>query len=106
MYDIAVRILRFVDGSFPGWVESELVDANGRRHIFIEKVPVVTLEDSRADSECPVPGIIRCEILRKYSDENGRELVCVSTAKPWSIESTEGLSEFTIPVGLVTPVPD
>ena len=104
MHDIAVQIVRFVDESQPGWVECELVDADGRRHLFIDKVPIFTLDDLRADSKYPVPGIVRCEVLRKFKDEGGRELVHVRTVKQWGIESTEGLSEFILPASLVTPV--
>ena len=104
MHDITVQIVRFVDESQPRWVECELVDADARRHLIIDKVPIFTLADLRAESKYPVPGIVRCEVLRKYKDESGRELVHVSTAQPWGIESTEGLSEFILPARLVTPV--
>jgi hypothetical protein len=104
VHDITVQIVRFVDESQPRWVECELVDANGRRHLIIDKVPIFTLDDLRAESKYPVPGIVRCEVLRKYKDERGREVVHVSTAQPWGIESTEGLSEFILPASLVTPV--
>ena len=103
MHDIKVQIVRYVDDNQPGWVECELFDADGRRHLFIEKVPVLTLDDLRPDSKYPVPGIIRCEVLRNYRDEGGRELVHVRTEKPWGIESTEGLSEFILPASVLTP---
>ena len=45
MHNVAVQIVRFVDSGFPGWVECELVDAAGRRHILKDKVPTFTLED-------------------------------------------------------------
>ena len=105
MHDLTVQILRFVDGGFPGWVECELVDAAGRRHLIIEKVPMLVSKDLDSDSEYPTPGNVRCEVLKRYQDEKGQELVQVSTARPWSIESMEGLSEFTVHAHLVTPVP-
>jgi hypothetical protein len=104
MYDLAVQIVRFADNNQPGWVECVFVDANGRRHSIIEKVPVVTVEDLDADSEYPRRGTVRCEVLKRYQDEKDRELVHISTARPWSIESTEGAFEFTVPASLVTPV--
>ena len=102
---ISVQIIRFVDTHQPGWVECELVDAEGRRHIIVDKVPVVTTKDLRADSEYPTLGSVPCEILKRYQDGRGRELVCVSTASI-DIESKERLSEFTVPASLVTSVPD
>jgi hypothetical protein len=34
MHNLAVQIVRFVDSDFPGWVECELVDAAGKRHVM------------------------------------------------------------------------
>lgn len=42
MSAISVQITRFVDDSFPGFVECTFVDALGETHVFIEKVPVVS----------------------------------------------------------------
>ena len=42
MLAVRVNISRYVDESFPGWVECSLVDAYGYDHVFVEKVPVVT----------------------------------------------------------------
>ena len=102
MYFVSVQIVRFVDGGFPGWVECELVDAEGRRHLITEKVPMVVATDLDADSKYPTAGTVACEVLKPYRDEKGQELAHVSTAKPWSIESAEGLSEFTVLASLLT----
>jgi hypothetical protein len=75
MPSISVQIVRFVDGHQPGLVECELIDAEGRRHIIIDKVPVLTSENLDAQSKYPVPGSVPCEVLRRYRDESGRELV-------------------------------
>jgi len=98
MHNLAVQIVRFADSSQPGWVECAFVDAEGRRHSIIEKVPVVTAEDLDADSKYPKPGVVYCDILERYRNEKGQELAHVST----DIESTEGLSEFTVSASLVT----
>jgi len=102
---ISVQIIRFVDTHQPGWVECEFVDAEGRRHIIIDKVPVLSSNDLRADSEYPTLGSVPCEVLKRYQDGTGRDLVCVSTASI-GIESKERLSEFTVLAGSVTAVPD
>lgn len=70
MHYVAVQIVRFVDSVFPGWVECELVDASGRRHIFNDKAPMFTAEMLDADSKYPAPGDIYCEVLELYQDEN------------------------------------
>jgi len=53
-----------------------------------------------------VQGTVACEILDRYRDENGQECVRVTTARPWSRASNEGLAEFTVPASLVTSNPN
>jgi len=96
MHFISVQIVRFVDSAFPGWVECEFVDAEGRQHIFKDKIPIFTVELLDADSKYPAPGVVACEILEQFKDEERRELTRVSTRSPWDIESSEGLSEFAV----------
>jgi hypothetical protein len=83
-------------------VECELVDASGRCHILKDKVPIFTAEDLDADSRYPTPGLVACEVVERYQNEKGQELVRVSTVKPDGIESTEGMSEFTVSAGAVS----
>jgi hypothetical protein len=106
MHFISAQIVRFADAHQPGWVECEFVDAEGRRHIIVEKVPVLTSKDLGADSKYPTLGSVPCEILRRYQDEAGQELARVSTARPANIATKEGLSEFTVFATFVTSVPN
>lgn len=106
MHNLAVQIVRFVAGGFPGWVECELVDAAGRLHCFKDKVPIFTVEDLDADSKYPTPGFVPCEVVKRYQTEKEEELVLVRTVKPFGIESSEGLSEFTVSATAVTSNPD
>jgi hypothetical protein len=106
MHNIAVQILRFVDSGYPGWVECELVDAAGRRHILKDKVPTFAIKDLDANSKYPTPGFVACEVVERYQNEKGQELVRISTVTPYDIESIEGLSEFTVSASLVTSTPD
>jgi len=50
----------------------------------------------------PTTGKIPCEVLERFQDATGRELVRVSTENPCGIDSAEGLSEFIVFPGLVT----
>ena len=60
---VSVSILRYVGDSFPGFVECLLVDADGREHHFIEKVPVIGgRPDLSLDSVFPQPGHIGCTV--------------------------------------------
>jgi hypothetical protein len=96
MFNLAVQIKRFVDDHQPGFVECVLVDADGRRHEFIEKGPVVSAANLWSDSVYPQPGCLGCAIDREWVDELGRCLVQVSTERPWSIESIAGETKFTV----------
>jgi hypothetical protein len=93
---LVVQIVRFVDDAFPGWVACELEDAEGRRHELIDKVPGFTGMMLDATSVYPTMGSVRCQILARWEDERGRELVRVSTVQPDGITSTEDFSEFVV----------
>jgi len=93
---LAVQILRFVDDAQPGWVACEFDDAAGRLHVIIDKVPIFTDKMLDATSVYPQPGWVGCEILARWKDASGRELLRVSTATPGWVNSTEELSEFVV----------
>ena len=101
MQQLAVQFVRYVDASFPGWVACEFVDAEGRRQAIIDRVPIATSEPLEATSVYPQPGSVAREELKRWQDTDGRELVRIST-EPFGFESTEGLSEFTVPATLLT----
>lgn len=91
-----VEISRFVDEDPPGFVECTLIDAQGNRHAFVEKLPVVTCANLWAASRYPQPGVIRCRIEARWQDERGRAVVQVSTELPDHVESTSGQSSFVV----------
>lgn len=93
---IRVQIVRFVDDHQPGRVECDFEDADGRRHVVRDKVPIFTCEDVDADSHYPAFGIICCEVLERFKDAAGREVARISTENPWGVEALEGLSEFVV----------
>lgn len=93
---IPVLITRFVDDHQPGFVECFFVDALGETHTFVEKVPVVSTESLCATSPYPCDGVIECEIEEEWSDKMGRAVARVSTARPWGMESTTGLTRFIV----------
>ena len=45
---------RWADDHQPGWIEVVIRGADGRDHRVVEKVPVLTVLDLRADSDYPV----------------------------------------------------
>jgi len=105
MTSIAVRITRFVDEHEPGFVECTLVDATRKKHTFVEKAPVVNTENLWSTSVYPCQGAIACEVQERWYSPHGEEFVQVSTERPWSIESTEGLSSFVVAASQLTATP-
>jgi hypothetical protein len=96
MKAIVIEIIRLLSDDYPGFVECRFIDAWQKEHIIQEKIPVVS--DRLLDEKCeyPVAGIVACELLRKWTDNEGRRLLKISTKKPWDIETVEGLNEFDL----------
>lgn len=102
MTGLDVEIVRFVDSHQPGIVECSMTDAGGAKHLFVEKVPVVTQEDLTQNSSYPRRGVFACDVLRRWRDSNGREIATVNTEKPWGIKSTDGQTQFEVLVSALT----
>ncbi len=96
MLGVRVNISRYVDGSFPGWVECTLVDAFGYDHVFVEKVPVVTKDYLDAASSYPQFGVIACVVLGISQSDDGRRLAPIDTQTSWGVESLAGRSRFDV----------
>lgn len=96
MLAIQVKIVRFTDDWFPGFVECSFVDALGQSQVFNEKVPVVSREDLSAESEYPREGIIACRWIESRVTDEGREVVTVDTGHPWGVESVTGQTRFEV----------
>jgi len=93
---LKVQIVRYVEDYFPGIVECEIVDAVGHVHTFTEKGPVVSDKWPGPQDKYPMTGSIRCEILERWHDPDGRDLVRVTTEQPDYVETKEGLKEFVV----------
>lgn len=101
MKAIQISITAFADDGPPGWVECEMIDADGVLHQFVEKVSVVSNEDLRLDSAYPRYGKIACEVNSTWIDERGRDLSKIDTSRPWGIESKAGTTEFVVLSGSI-----
>ena len=96
MTSVAVEITRYVDASFPGWVELVLRDARGAAWTFIEKVPVVSTESLTESSSFPRAGTIACEVVPTSSEAAGSGLVEIDTSRPLGIEAKDGTTRFLV----------
>ncbi len=96
MLGIQITIERLIERSQPGFVQCVLVDASGAHHLFVEKIPVVSREGLRDDTEYSRPGVVACIVMSARTASDGRELVTVDTELPWGIASTDGRTRFEI----------
>jgi hypothetical protein len=83
MLGIRVKISRYADESQPGWVECRLIDALRHEHVFVEKVPVVTMAHLDAGSSFPQVGVIACIVLGRSERDDGSHVVHIDTQTPW-----------------------
>jgi hypothetical protein len=78
MQCLCIEIVAFVDESFPGFVQCAFTDAEGTRHTFIEKVPVVTTEELWNHSTYPQSGTVACERVQMVRDASGRQIARIT----------------------------
>jgi hypothetical protein len=91
-----VKISRYVDAAFPGWVECRMVDATGHEHLFVDKVPVVTIVGLSETSHYPQPGFIACIVIGRNTRDDGSQRVRIDTERPWGVETTVGRTQFEV----------
>lgn len=97
MPNLEVQIVRFLGWDpQPGIVEFVLIDAEGQKHTFVDKIPIISEELLDEASEYPRPAHLACEVLTGSTDEFGQDRVRVTTLTPWGVESVAGLSEFVV----------
>ena len=96
MYMLNVQIVRFVDSSFPGWVECVLKDTSNREWLFIDKIPIFTDQNLHEMSHYPQQGAIACEIIRIWVESDGRKRCIITTEIPLGIAAQDGKTEFEV----------
>ena len=96
MYMLNVQIIRFVDSSFPDWVECVLKDTSNREWLFIDKIPIFTDQNLHEMSHYPQQGAIACEIIRIWVESDGRKRCIITTEIPLGIAAQDGKTEFEV----------
>jgi hypothetical protein len=69
------------------------------QHLIRDKIPIFTAEQLDANSRYPVMGSMQCEVVQYSRDGQGRDLARIRT-----IESIDGVTQFTVDANLVTTV--
>jgi len=85
---VRAQAIRWIDDSFPGWIEVKVIDAAGRDHRIVDKVPVLTTLDIRSDTCFPTELWIGA-----VTTDTGGEHV---TARLKWVDTQEGLNELVI----------
>ena len=81
--------IRWESDEFPGWIEVAIRDAAGHEHHVIEKVPVITLLNIRADSQFPIELWLDAEAETASGDD-------VTVTLPHLMETTDGKTRLTL----------
>ena len=96
MFTVHVDIIRWVDDTQPGVVACRLVDAWGREHTLIDKLPIFTAASLEQHCLYPQPGWLACRLIQRRYDPQGRAIITIDTEQPWHVVSTTGMSQFEV----------
>ena len=92
--DVRVEILRVTDDSgYPTFIEFSLTDKDGRRHIFRDKLPIVSAED---EVQPPCGGLLRCHIIGETD-----KTYMIDTSFPDYVESVDEQYIFEVAKELI-----
>ena len=93
---VDVQIVRITDSHFPIGVECVLRDANDREWFFTDKCVTFTQEPISEGMAFPQPGVLACELVREWIDEQGRSRCLIDTEKPWDVAARDGETRFEV----------
>ncbi len=97
MYAVKVDIVKIIDAStYPTIIEFELIDTNGKKHCFIDKLPIVSNSNNL---ELPQSGYMKCSVLLQKD-----QTFIIDTQLPNDIESTDGKFQFEVEASKITVV--
>ena len=104
MDTVPIQIVRFVMKHQPNIVECVLTDASGRQWHFLDKSAIFTEAYLDQHSAYPLPGILGCEVVREWTDKQGRLVATIDTDRPWAISATTGETRFDVLADHITRV--
>lgn len=91
---VKANILRIIDdSSYPTFIEFELTDIHGKRHLFQDKLPIVSCED---EVEPPCEGSIACKVINRSGN-----FVTIDTSFHDAVESVDEETVFEVSADLV-----
>ena len=98
MTTVPIEIVGFTNDSFLGFAAAELQDAYGNVHTFEGRVPLLTVDGGYlyANTSYPQPGELCCEVVKRWINDDGRELALIDTDKPYDIASITDEYRFVV----------
>ena len=97
---VEIQITRYAREGNPGVVECRLTDAWGKEWLFEKKLPYVENDIDgpylNENSDYPQPGSIQCKVVKRWRDDQGREIASIDTAIPWHVPALDGTTEFDV----------
>ena len=91
---VKATVVQWASDDFPGWIELEVVDAEGRSHRLVEKVPVLTSATITAASDFPFELGLRAECDRVEGETAAVRFVD-------DVTTTEGLEQVRMDASAV-----
>jgi hypothetical protein len=85
---IEVIVSHVASQEFPSWLECKLTEFDGKEHLIVEKTPVLTSKEI-STKDIPSSLKIECNFICNEEDQVTIDLL-------HGIESTEGVSRFTV----------
>lgn len=89
---VKVTVTKIIDRAQPFWVECEMEDVYGEKHIFQDKMPVF-LKKHMTEADLPANGELRCVMIERKD-----EVIRIDTSKPDGVESESGKTIFEVSV--------
>lgn len=95
MNHLQVSIDKIIDFNFPVRVEFSFMDRMGIKHLFDDKLPIVSDKVISKNSDLPAAGNLRCTIVDVVDSDQGRYLV-INTEIIDGVQSNKGICEFSV----------
>jgi len=104
--NIPIKIEQLTDSSFPGWIEFSFKDIDGKKIIFVEKIPIISNCNIDKNSNLPLEGTLECIQVREWIDGENRKLLEVNTDIPHGVKSSGGECNFVIDGSAIITISD
>jgi len=93
---VRMQAVRWVSDDFPGWVEVELIDRNGKRWTFIDKASIFDQHNVLSSSTAyPMDLRVACRVQQVVKD-SADTMYVISTGEPWGVETVDGVNGFEV----------